>query len=62
MPVSIPVTGSGTAIGSVYKVNDPSQLEQLCIAGQYSVWGVLAYDTRGISFGEMGEFTIEGCP
>ncbi len=62
LPVTAPVTGSGLAVGSVYHVNSPVALGKLCIAGQFSEWGMYPYDANGMGYGEIGWFDISGCP
>jgi hypothetical protein len=62
LPVTAPVNGSGLAVGSVYTVNSPTQLAKLCIAGQFSEWGMYPYDVNGMGYGEIGWFDINGCP
>ena len=60
--VTAPVMGSGTAVGSVYEVDSPTQLLKLCLGGQYSMLGVIPYDSNGTGQGEVARFTITGCP
>jgi hypothetical protein len=55
------VSGNGTALGSVYTITPP-QLHGLCVAGQYSRWGLFPLHADGSGEGEIGLFRIAGCP
>ena len=51
-------SGNGTAVGSLYRLAAPPQL---CISGGGS-WDAFPIDARGQNLGDIGRFTVTGCP